>query len=165
LPPPNRRPISATRQKPAAALSPHAQHFQRLGCGLRVAYTTGGPKEIQVLDAKTQLLGKYMDLLALQQRVTATNIANADTPGYRTRRVDCLWEYQQAIQQRDDKPATPLWIPAHGGFEVKNDGNDVSLDRELRLMAETGIRYSLAAQFARGHLRSIRSAIQEGRGG
>jgi flagellar basal-body rod protein FlgB len=117
-----------------------------------------------LFDAKTQLLGKYMDLLALQQRVTATNIANADTPGYRTRRIDFQWEFQQAIDQPDDKPATPLWIPIHGGFEVKNDGNDVSLDRELRLLAETGIRYSLAAQFARGNIRSIRNAIHEGRG-
>ena len=105
-----------------------------------------------------------MDLLALQQRVTATNIANADTPGYRTRRIDFRWEFQQAIAGRDNKPATALWIPVHGGLEVKNYGNDVSLDRELRLLAETGIRYSLAAQFARGHIRSIRSAIQEGRG-
>jgi flagellar basal-body rod protein FlgB len=105
-----------------------------------------------------------MDLLALQQRVTATNIANADTPGYRTRRIDFQLEFQRALDRHDGEPATPLWIPAHGGFGVKNDGNDVSLDRELRLLAETGIRYSLAAQFARGNFRTIRSAIQEGRG-
>jgi flagellar basal-body rod protein FlgB len=117
-----------------------------------------------MLDAKTQLLGKYMDLLALQQRVTATNIANADTPGYRTRRLDFQWEFQQAAGRSDGEPVQPLSIPVHGGFEVKNDGNDVSLDRELRLLAETGIRYTLAAQFARGNIRSIRNAIQEGRG-
>jgi flagellar basal-body rod protein FlgB len=118
-----------------------------------------------MLTAKTQLLGKYMDLLALQQRVTATNIANADTPGYRTRRLDFQWEFQQAVTRPGGEPAKPLSIPVHGGFEVKNDGNDVSLDRELRLLAEAGIRYSLAAQLVRGGIRSIRSAIQEGRGG
>ncbi len=117
-----------------------------------------------MLDAKTQLLGKYMDLLALQQRVTATNIANADTPGYRTRRLDFQWEFQQAIERPDAEPVKPLAIPIHGGFEVKNDGNDVSLDRELRLLAEAGIRYSLAAQFVRSGIRSIRNAIHEGRG-
>jgi flagellar basal-body rod protein FlgB len=117
-----------------------------------------------VIDAKTQLLGKYMDLLGLQQRVTATNIANADTPGYRTRRIDFQWEFQQAIERPGSEPATPLWIPLQGGLQVKNDGNDVSLDRELRLLAETGIRYTLAAQFARGNIRSIRTAIHEGRG-
>jgi flagellar basal-body rod protein FlgB len=117
-----------------------------------------------MLDAKTQLLGKYMDLLSVQQRVTATNIANADTPGYRTRRIDFLWEFQQAMERPDGEPAAPLWIPETGGLEVKNDGNDVSLDRELRVLAETGIRYSLAAQFVRSNIRAIRRAIQEGRG-
>jgi flagellar basal-body rod protein FlgB len=122
------------------------------------------PEKTAMLDSQTQVLGKYMDLLVLQQRVTATNIANADTPGYLTRRIDFQWAFQQAISQPDDKPAAPLSIPIHGGFEVKNDGNDVSLDRELRLLAETGIRYSLATQFARGSIRSIRDAIHEGRG-
>jgi flagellar basal-body rod protein FlgB len=117
-----------------------------------------------MLDAKTQILGKYMDLLALQQRVTATNIANADTPGYRTRRLDFQWEFQQAKLRPSGEATSPLSVPVHGGFEVKNDGNDVALDRELRLLAETGIRYSLAAQLTRGSIRSVRDAIHEGRG-
>ena len=118
-----------------------------------------------VLDGQTLLLGKYMDLLALQQRVTAANIANADTPGYRTRRVDFSWELRQAMEQPGVETAAPVAIPVRGGFEVKNDGNDVSLDRELRLLSETGMRYSLAAQQVRGNIRSLRNAIHEGRGG
>jgi flagellar basal-body rod protein FlgB len=117
-----------------------------------------------VLDTQTQLLGNYMDLLALQQRVTAANIANADTPGYRTRRLDFQWEFRQAMERPGSATATPLAVPIHGGFEVKNDGNDVSLDRELRLLAETGLRYTLAAQQLRGNIRAVRNAIQEGRG-
>ena len=113
-----------------------------------------------MLDSKTLLLGKYMDLLAMQQRVTATNIANTDTPGYRTRRVDFQWEFRQALDRPENETAAPLTVPIHGGFEVKNDGNDVSLDRELRLLAETGIRYSLAAQMVRGGIRSVFPRIQ-----
>jgi flagellar basal-body rod protein FlgB len=48
---------------------------------------------------------------------------------------------------------------------AKNDGNNVSLDRETRLLAENGIRFQMASLMARGEFKRIRSAIQEGRNG
>ena len=48
---------------------------------------------------------------------------------------------------------------------MKNDGNDVSLDRELRLLGETVIRYQLVSMLARGNIDAVRSAIHEGRNG
>ena len=40
-----------------------------------------------MLGPQTLLLARYMDLLSVRQKVTGTNIANADTPGYRTRDI------------------------------------------------------------------------------
>ena len=48
---------------------------------------------------------------------------------------------------------------------MKNDGNDVSLDRELSDLSETAVRFNHALLMLRGGIGSVRKAIQEGRGG
>ena len=45
---------------------------------------------------------------------------------------------------------------------VKNDGNNVSLDREARLLAENALRFQVAAQLMKTQIAAVRSAIQEG---
>jgi len=117
-----------------------------------------------MLDSQTQLLGQYMDLLTLQQRVTASNIANADTPGYRTKGFDFQWELARAMKQPKAERLSPVAIDELGSLAVKNDGNDVSLERELRVLSETTIRYRMIAQWVRGNVQALRGAIQEGRG-
>jgi flagellar basal-body rod protein FlgB len=102
-------------------------------------------------------LERYMDLLATRQRVVASNIANADTPGYRTRDVDFQFEMRNAIAGEARVVEAP-------GLAAKNDGNNVSLDREARLLAENALRFQIASQFLRGQVRAVRSAIAEGRG-
>lgn len=102
-------------------------------------------------------LEHYMDLLAARQKLTASNIANADTPGYLTRDIDFHFEYMSHIQGAPHVIEVP-------GLKVKNDGNNVSLDREARLLAETAVRFSLASQLMRSQVRMVRSALQEGKG-
>ena len=58
------------------------------------------------------------------------NLANLDTPGYRTKDLDFQFEYM-SLQHG----ASPNVIEAEG-LTVRNDGNNVSLDREARLLAE-----------------------------
>lgn len=99
---------------------------------------------------------RYMDVLSARQRLVASNIANADTPGYRTRDLDFEAELRRAAGglPRDVEVA---------GLRVKNDGNNVSLDREARLLAENALRFSLASTLMRAQLRTVRAAIQEGK--
>ncbi len=96
-----------------------------------------------------------MDLLSTRQKLVASNIANADTPGYRTRDVDFQAEFQNAL-------GSPR-ITGVDGLKVKNDGNDVSVDRESRLLAENALRFQLASNLLRSQIRVVRSAIQEGK--
>ncbi len=49
------------------------------------------------------------------------------------------------------------------GLADRNDGNNVSVDREARLLTENTMRFNLVTQMLRGELKSIRSAIQEGK--
>ena len=116
-----------------------------------------------MLGPQTLLLARYMDLLSQRQKVTATNIANADTPGYRTRDIEFQLQLSQALQGLDLERPAPTAIHEVGDLPVKNDGNDVSLEREMQTLSETAIRFGLATMLVRGNLESVRRAIREGR--
>jgi flagellar basal-body rod protein FlgB len=47
------------------------------------------------------------------------------------------------------------------GLAVKNDGNNVSMDREARLLSENTLRFNLATNLMRSQLKAINNAIQE----
>ncbi len=101
---------------------------------------------------------RYMDLLSARQKLVASNIANADTPGYKTRDIDFQSEFTSALSGQ------PYAQPV-GGLEVKNDGNNVNLDREARLLSENALRFSIATNLMRGQIQAVKSAIKEGQGG
>jgi len=109
-----------------------------------------------MLDRLAGQLERYMDLLSARQKLVASNIANADTPGYRTRDIDFQTEFQNAAGLAPN-------VVEVTGLPVKNDGNSVSLDREARLLAENAMRFQLASSLLRSQIRLVRSAIEEGR--
>jgi len=110
-----------------------------------------------MLDPIAGQLERYMDLLSARQKLVAGNIANADTPGYHTRDIDFQQEFMQAAGGSPE-------VVEVAGMQTKNDGNNVSLDREARLLSENALRFSVASQLLRSQIRGVRSAIQEGRG-
>jgi flagellar basal-body rod protein FlgB len=109
-----------------------------------------------MLDRLAGQLEHYMDLLSTRQKLVASNIANADTPGYHTRDIDFQFEFQNAVG------GAPRILDAPG-LVSKNDGNNVSLDRESRLLAENALRFQMASNLLRSQIRAVRSAIDEGK--
>jgi flagellar basal-body rod protein FlgB len=111
-----------------------------------------------MLDRLSQSLEHYMDLLSARQKLVASNIANADTPGYKTRDIDFQGEFRSAV-----RGVTPQPIEV-SGLAVKNDGNNVSVDREARLLAENDIRFNLASNLLRSEIQTMKAAIGTGSG-
>ena len=101
-------------------------------------------------------LERYMDLLSVRQKLVASNIANADTPGYRTQDIDFRAEFDREVSL-----APRVMEP--DGLSIKPDGNNVDIDRESRLVSENALRFAVASNFVRGQLHQIRSAIDEGK--
>lgn len=108
-----------------------------------------------MLNPTADRLQRYMDLLTARQQITASNIANADTPGYKTRDIDFSQELSSALNT-----PTPREVP---NLAIRNDGNNVNLDREARNLAENSLRFQIASQLVQGQIRLTRAAIQEGR--
>ena len=111
-----------------------------------------------MLDPLSVKLDSYMTLLSAREKLVSSNIANVDTPGYKTKDFDFDSEFQSAMQSGRSAPLASD-VP---GLRVKNDGNNVDLDRESRLLAENGLRFSIASNIVRNQLKAIRAAITGG---
>lgn len=112
-----------------------------------------------MLNAVTENLERYMDLLSTRQKLVASNIANADTPGYKTQDIDFQFEFMSLA-----KGQQPQVIHAEG-LKEKPDENNVNLDREARMLAENQMRFNLASALVKGQLKTVQEAIQGGGGG
>ena len=109
-----------------------------------------------MLNAIAQQLDRYMSLLSARQTLVASNIANADTPGFKTKDIDFQSELSDAITG-----SGPM-VQDVPGLTDKNDGNNVDLDRESRLLAENDLHFSVASNLLRSQLKIIRMAIDGG---
>ena len=98
---------------------------------------------------------RYMNVLSTRQKLVAANIANADTPGYKTKDIDFQTELENQVWNSNPNV---MEVP---GLKTKNDGNNVSVDREAGLLAENALRFNVASNLARAELSLVRSAIQE----
>jgi flagellar basal-body rod protein FlgB len=98
---------------------------------------------------------QYMNLVSARQKLVASNIANADTPGYQTKDIDFRSELANQMSGKVN-------VIEVSGLKTKNDGNNVDIDREARLLAENALRFSVASNLAHSEISTIRTAIEEG---
>jgi flagellar basal-body rod protein FlgB len=109
-----------------------------------------------MLQAMTANLERYMDLLSARQKLSASNIANADTPGYQTKDIDFQQEFMSMVN--GEQPQT---INAQG-LPDKPDGNNVNVDREARMLAENAMRFNVASNLLRSQINTVKEALQGG---
>jgi flagellar basal-body rod protein FlgB len=115
---------------------------------------------MQVTTATSDALTKYLDLTSDQLKLTAANMANIDTPGYKTQGFDFEKEFSQALQTPGGLDATTA--PKVGdvdGLVARPDGNTVSLDRESLQLAKSQLQFRAGVELLKHQFSSIMSAI------
>jgi flagellar basal-body rod protein FlgB len=110
-----------------------------------------------MLDPTTANLQRYMDLLSARQKLVTSNIANADTPGYKTKDIDFQFEFTSLVNGQQPQTIQPETTV------VNPDGNNVDIDRETRMLAENAMRFNVASTLVRFQLKQVRAAIEEGK--
>jgi flagellar basal-body rod protein FlgB len=118
-------------------------------------------------DVSTPLMNmmeKVLDVTAQRHKLVVANMANVDTPGYHTKDLDFRSELRRAVASDDEETQLPVARSVPGLLE-RPDGNNVSLDREGLLLAETQLQFGLAVQLLKGEFHSLLSAINGGGGG
>ena len=109
-----------------------------------------------VTTATSDALGKYLDLAANQLKLTASNMANIDTPGYKTQGFDFDKAFSQALSGTgsDDPEAGEVL-----GLVARPDGNTVSLDRESLQLAKTQLQFKTGVALLKSEFSRVMSAI------
>lgn len=123
---------------------------------------------MQIDTRLSEQIGRYLDLATAEARVTAANMANIDTPGYRAAGMDFEAEMSQAMNEVDrgwnrDKGSglggrSPHIRPVDG-LVARPDGNNVSMDRESLNLAEAQLRYKTGVTLLKGQYQTILDAI------
>jgi flagellar basal-body rod protein FlgB len=128
-------------------------------------------KMIQMMDRSLTLASRRMSLIA-------SNLANIDTPQYKTQDFSFKDAFKQEMENLDQQfsPAgqdLPSYFGSRTGSTPpvptdpidqqyeRNDGNDVNLDRETMNLAKTQATYQLSAQLAQAELKRLVGAIRE----
>ena len=117
---------------------------------------------MQTTTALSDALGRYLDLTSQQMQLTASNMANVDTPGYRTQGID--FEKEFAKQLNSDVGSEGIEriqgdVQSVEGLVSRPDGNDVSMDREGLQLAKTQLQFRMGEQLLKHEFANVMSAI------
>jgi len=116
----------------------------------------------------TEALGHFLDVDVARYKLITANLANVDTPGYRTRDLDFQGELQRAADDGSSSEEGGLQLALHPvahivhGLIERPDGNNVSVERESLLLAETQMRFNLGVQLLKDQFHTISLAINSG---
>jgi flagellar basal-body rod protein FlgB len=107
------------------------------------------------------ILQGYLQLTADRQRLVVSNMANVDTPGYRTKDIDFHSAMRQAMYEDDSVQLDPA-VQTINGLPERPDGNNVNIDRESMLLSETQLQYQMGEQLLKGEFQMQLDAIKDG---
>ena len=132
-----------------------------------------------IFDKTTNALGASLNYRLLRNNVTSSNIANAETPGYKAKAV----EFEDALARAvdlDGQNSLTTSDPEHFAMgtsaigkervtvednpdaEVNNDGNTVDLDKEMSTLAENSILYKAALTLINKKMAMLKYGIGDG---
>lgn len=108
---------------------------------------------------QVNLLSGLLRQAELQHKVTSQNIANVNTPGYQA--LDVTFEKTLAQLENRQSPLEPVGarIAEAEGLPVRQDGNNVDIDRELGNLTKNALHFDTYAQLLATKVGMMRSAI------
>ena len=118
---------------------------------------------MQIETRLSDQIARYLDLASDQAKLTAANMANIDTPGYRAVGMDFAAEMSEAMREIDDgdtmHPAHSVRVKTVDGLIARADGNDVSMDRESLNLAEAQLQYKTGIALLHIEYQKVMDAI------
>lgn len=132
---------------------------------------------MNIEDRTLKALASSLNFRQMRQDLISSNIANAETPGYRAKVIDFEEALARAIDL-DNQQSLNAEDPRHfnvggGGFDnleptiyedpngiVSEDGNTVDRDEEMAKMAENKILYDASVALLNKKLGQLRYSIE-----
>ena len=133
--------------------------------------------KIALFGRSYQVLEKSLDLRKQNHQYLASNIANAQTPGYLPSHLHFEGQLREAFSGQGEMKATHkdhFGLGPHGVQGVEGtlvtadrsgigDENGVHMEEEMALLAENQIKYEAAAKMLRGKFSLMQYVIQQGK--
>jgi flagellar basal-body rod protein FlgB len=121
----------------------------------------------KLFDNSLEALSKSLDGYLLRHDVISDNIANAETPGFKARRVEFENSLQRALSNEDsgvapaglDSVRPTIYTDPYS--EEGHDLNTVDMDREMAALNKNDVKYSASTQAVSRKFALLRYAISE----
>ena len=118
-----------------------------------------------------QVSSSAMTAQSMRLNAVASNLANADTPGYKARDLDFAQAMSSALgtapplkathaahlQARGDNPGELLYRTS---AQMSLDGNSVDVEREKAQFADNALRYQASLHFLGKRVQGLLTAIK-----
>ncbi len=133
---------------------------------------------IDQLEASLHFHQQALGLRQERQKVLTSNIANADTPGYKARDMDFASALKKAVEQGGNAGGLALSRTSARHIEGQGltgasrellyrvpdqpslDGNTVDMDRERTQFADNSVRYQSALTILNSRIQGLKKAMQ-----
>lgn len=127
-----------------------------------------------MMNRLTNALSFQAEALALRserQRLIASNIANADTPGYVSRDFDFASALREATSAQGGAGDPAGTVRRQGAMlryarpaQTNLDGNSVDMDRERAAFADNTVKFEATLRFINGSVRTLMDAMKSHHG-
>ncbi len=111
-----------------------------------------------------ELARKLLDVSALRQQAIASNVANAETPGYKRMDVSPAFSQQLKAQMESGNASgvqalRPQLAEDPTARATRPDGNNVEIESELVAMNRNSVEYDYLTQVVSNNLKQLKMAI------
>lgn len=135
---------------------------------------------IQKLLSNVNLLQKGLDASWLRNEVISNNIANSDTPGFKTSKVEFEKIFSEALERdsnfvgnktrekhidigySDLAKVKPTVVKSQTG-SLRLDGNNINIEEEMTELAKNTIYYNILSEKISKDLALLKKVINEGK--
>ncbi|WP_163536790.1 flagellar basal body rod protein FlgB [Gracilibacillus sp. YIM 98692] len=122
-----------------------------------------------------QTLDKSLDYASIKNQTIANNLANVDTPNYKSKNVQFKDVFHSTLQQSFEAKRTnsrhltfsdhsnpDFKITTQSSTNYRHDGNNVDVDKEMSELAKNQIYYQALVDRMNGKFNSMQSVIRGG---
>lgn len=139
-----------------------------------------GMQPANLFSGTIETLSASLDLRSRNHELILGNVANADTPDYKSFRMNV----EQAMQKKPASPSTPALrqtdeehlaghLPADGmsahieregdnPLQLRGDGNTVDMDAEMAALGKNSLLYRASAQIVSAKFSGLKNVISGG---
>lgn len=116
---------------------------------------------VEMIELKMSgLMQKSLDALWLKQKVISNNIANIDTPGFKSKSV----KFEEYISNNTDPENVPdPEIVTNNFTAMREDGNNVDIDKENLELYRAQIQYEYMVRKISDEFNKMKIVLTEGR--